>query len=80
MGEGIAARVPSTPASMVASVSGVGLDAFVVDFSPGVGLSGATVPCTGTQAVKNRLISSENPIVLAETICNTFSVTRHPLI
>ena len=56
---GIAATVPRTLASMVAWVSGVGLDAPMVGLVDAGELSGVPVPWTGTQVVsKMPLISN----------------------
>ena len=68
---GIAARVPRTLASMVAWVSGVGLDALMVGLSAADELSGVPVPWTGTQAVsKMPLISNAYPTQLNKDIRN----------
>ena len=50
---GNAARVPRTPASMVAWASGVALDAPMFGLSAAGELSGVPVPWTGTQAASN---------------------------
>ena len=77
---GIAARVPRTPASMVAWVSGVGLDAPMVGLSAAGELSGVPVPWTGTHAVnKMPLISNAYPTPSDKDLRNKGGRTRHVL-
>ena len=67
----IAARVPRTLASIVAWVSGAGLDTLMVGLSAADELSGDSVAWVGKQAVSNMpLISNVNPMVLDKNIRN----------
>ena len=78
---GSAARVPCTPASMVAWISGAGPAVLTVGLSAAGELAGVPVPWTGTQAASDMPIIS-NPYVmpLDRDIRNKEGPTRRVLI